>query len=229
MTVGEAKDTGALRPVTRTFKPRRRGMSAARAARYEPAFARWSLSVDGPRLDLPSVFGVPGPFVLEIGFGGGESVVELAGANPGACFVAVDVYTPGIATVLEAIEANGWRHVRVVDGDALDFLPRLAAQSLDEVRVWFPDPWPKARQQRRRIVRPEITASLVDRLCIGGVLHLATDIADYAEQMREVCLAEPRLDGGEIERPSWRPLTRYEQRGLDAGRDVVDLVYRRIA
>ncbi len=202
-------------------------MSEARTARYEPALARWSLPTDGPVLDLPEVFGSGGPFVMEIGFGGGESVVELAGAALDSCFIAIDVYTPGIATVLEAIEANGWQHVRVVDGDALDFLPRLPPRSLDEVRVWFPDPWPKARQQRRRIVRPEITGMIVDRLCVGGVLHLATDIADYAEQMAAVCDAEPRLSGGAVERPSWRPLTRYEQRGIEAGRDVVDLVYRR--
>ncbi len=224
MTVGES----APWPVTRTFKPRRRGMSEARTARYEPALARWALPTDGPVLDLSTVFGTDGPFVMEVGFGGGESVVELAGAPMDACFIAIDVYTPGIATVLEAIEANGWQHVRVVDGDALDFLPRLASQSLDEVRVWFPDPWPKARQQRRRIIRPEITGMIVDRLRVGGVLHLATDIADYAEQMAAVCDGEPRLTGGEIERPAWRPLTRYEQRGIEAGRDVVDLVYRRI-
>ena len=108
---------------------------------------------------------------------------------------------------------DGWRHVRVVEGDVLDFLPRLAPASLAGVRIWFPDPWLKRKQQHRRLVRPDVVAALTDRLSIGGTLHVATDIAEYARHAESVVAAEPRLRGGVVPRPEWRPLTRFERRG----------------
>lgn len=212
----------------RTFQPRRRRLSPERAARLEPLLHRWSLDVRGPLLDLPGVFASGGPFVLEIGFGGGEGLIELAAQRPAEYVIGVDVHTPGLAAVIDAVDRHAWTHVRLVDGDALEFLERLPHGKLDEVRLFFPDPWPKARHRRRRIVRPDVVAALADRLRVGGALHLATDIDEYAAQMAAVCGGEGRLEGGSVPRPSWRPQTRYERRGRDAGRRVIDLRYVRL-
>ncbi len=151
----------------------------------------------------------------------------MARAEPDLDVIGVEVHDPGVVTVLDAIENESLRNVRVMHGDLIRFLRRLDAESLDVVRIFFPDPWIKVRQHHRRLVRADVVAALTDRLRPDGVLHLATDIADYAESMRSVCDAEPRLDGGVVPRPSDRPITRFEQRGLDAGRTPVDLVYRR--
>lgn len=179
---------------------------------------RFGVDVEGPLLAMSGA-------VLDIGFGYGDALVELADLDRSRLVIGVEVHTPGIAHVLGEIEARGLDHVLVVEGDVLDFLPRVPLASLAEVRIWFPDPWPKARQQRRRIVRVDVVATLVDRLQRGGVLHLATDSVDYAEQMQQICDAEPRLHGGVVLRPGWRPVTGYERRGLAAGRPAIDLIY----
>ncbi len=177
-------------------------------------------------LDWTKVFGRDGEVVLDIGFGHGESTIEMAAARPGLAVIGVEVHTPGVVTVLDAIEQQQLDHVRVVHGDVLPFLDRIAPASLAGIRIYFPDPWTKRRNFHRRLVGPDVVAALTDRLRLGGQLHLATDIADYADTMLQVCDAEPRLCGGVIDRPDWRPLTRFEQRGLDAGRKVTDLLYR---
>ena len=164
---------------------------------------------------------------LDVGFGHGESTIEMAAAEPHLDVIGVEVHTPGVVTVLDAIEHRGLHHIRVVHGDLLPLLDRVAPESLAVVRIYFPDPWTKRRNFHRRLVGADVVAALTDRLRTGGTLHLATDIADYAESMQEVCDAEPRLIGGVIERPDWRPLTRFEQRGLDAGRSPTDLLYTR--
>ncbi len=219
-------DTASLPPV-RTFKPRRRSLSAARQAWVSEQLARWGLAESGARLDLTEVFGRTAPVVLDVGVGGGEATVVLARQRPHEDTIAVDVHTPGISQVLAAIDADGLTNLRVVHGDALVFLDRLAPASLAGIRVWFPDPWPKARHRHRRLVQPTTVAALVDRLAVGGVLHLATDVDDYAVQMMSVCAREPRLVGGVVERPAWRPVTRFEARGAREGRTAVDLLYER--
>jgi tRNA (guanine-N7-)-methyltransferase len=219
-------------PYARSFRPRRRGLPPARAAAFERDAPKWRLDVFGDVLDLAAIFGSEGAVlfdvVLDIGFGGGEGLVEMAAQRPAECVIGVEVHTPGVAKVIEAIEADGWTHVRVVEGDVLDFLPRLAAASLSGVRIWFPDPWPKQRQQHRRLVRPDVIAGLTDRLRVGGTLHVASDIIDYVRHTERVVAGEPRLRGGAVDRPSWRPLTRFEQRGNREGRSATDLVYERI-
>lgn len=207
--------------VTRTFKPRRRQLSARRTAALDAGMPHWSLDEEGPVLDLT------GDVVLDIGIGAGDGLVPLAIAEPHLDVIGCDVHTPGIAAVLAAIEEHGLTNVRVVHGDAIGFLDRLAPGSLAGVRVWFPDPWQKARQRHRRLVRPDVVDRLAALLRDGGWLHLATDIDDYAAQMQRVCGEHPELEGGVIDRPPWRPVTRYEQRGLAAGRTVTDLWYTR--
>lgn len=216
-------------PPTRTFKPRRRHVSAARAASHERLLGLWALDATGPPLDLPAIFGRLAPVILDVGFGGGEATIEMALADPGRDVIAVEVHTPGLARVLAAVDDLGLTNIRVVDGDVKEFLLRLAIESLDEVRIYFSDPWPKLRQQRRRLIQTPFVEEVTDRLVPGGRLHLATDIADYAAQMAAVCDAASRLAGGVIPRPHHRPVTRFEQRGLNAGRGPVDLLYRRIS
>ncbi len=216
-------------PYARSFRPRRRGLSAARAEAFERAAPKWRLDVVGAPLDLVAVFGSRDPVVLDIGFGGGEGLVAMARDRPREALIGVEVHTPGVARVIEAIEENGWRHVRVVEGDVLDFLPRVPFGSLAGVRIWFPDPWPKQRQQHRRLVRPPVVEALTDRLGPGGTLHLASDIDGYVRHTQRVFADEPRLAGGVVARPEWRPVTRFEQRGRNEGRAATDLQYERIS
>ena len=213
--------------ITRTFKPRRRQLSARRAQLLADGMPRWSLDEAGPVLDLGAVFHRDGDVVLDIGIGAGDALVTLAIAEPHLEVIGCDVHTPGIAAVLDAIDAHALTNVRVVHGDVLGFLDRIAPASFAGVRIWFPDPWPKARQRHRRLVRDDVVARLVPFLRPGGWLHLATDIDDYAAQMQRVCDDHPGLTGGPIDRPAWRPVTRYEARGLEAGRIVTDLWYAR--
>jgi tRNA (guanine-N7-)-methyltransferase len=221
----------SVRRPAASFKVRRRSLSPKRQAEFEEWIERWGLDLEGPVLDWSEVFGHdpsgPRDVVLDVGFGHGEATIAMAAAQPDLDVIGVEVHTPGVATVLDAIRQRGLANIRVVHGDLLPFLDRIAVESLAGVRVYFPDPWTKRRNFHRRLVGPDVVAALTDRLRIGGQLHLATDIADYAESMQQVCDAERRLTGGVIERPDWRPLTRFEQRGLDAGRRPVDLLYTR--
>ncbi len=192
--------------------------------------ATWGLAVEGPELRLDELFGPASSatgdgVLLDIGFGSGEALIDVAEQRPCERVVGIDVHTPGIAAVLEAVRSRGLRNVRVVEGDVVDFAARIPRKSLSGIRVFFPDPWPKRRQRGRRLIRPDVMDLLVPLLRAGGTLHLATDVDDYAAQMRVVCATVPALAGGAIARPAWRPVTRYEQRAIDEGRHPVDLFY----
>lgn len=184
--------------------------------------------MSGAPLDLAALFGDGVPVVLDIGFGGGEGLIELAAVRPQEAIIGVEVHTPGVANVLDAVAANQWHHVRVVAGDVLEFMHRVPSASLAGVRVFFPDPWLKNKQRHRRLMRADVVTQLVDRLCAGGTLHVATDIAEYAQQTQFVCGQIAHLRGGVVPRPEWRPQTRFERRGLVAGRAATDLIYERV-
>jgi tRNA (guanine-N7-)-methyltransferase len=139
------------------------------------------------------------------------------------------VHTPGIAGALAGIEEQSLTNVRLVHGDALQFVSRVPRGALTGIRIFFPDPWPKARHHHRRLVREDVVARLIALLRADGWLHLATDNDDYAEQMRLVCDSDRDVCGGPIARPADRPLTRYEQKGIEAGRTVVDFWYTRVS
>jgi tRNA (guanine-N7-)-methyltransferase len=220
-------DPVAARPPVRTFKPRRRPLTASRAELLERLGPVWCVAETGDPLDPRAVFGRSAPLVLEIGIGLGDTLTAMAAADPDVDVIGADVHTPGIASSLARIERLGLRNVRLVHGDALVFAARLAPGSLAGIRIFFPDPWPKARHRHRRMTTEANVDRFADLLAPGGTLHLATDIADYARQAERVCDAHPELVGGAAERPPWRPVTRYERKGLDAGRRAVDLVYRR--
>jgi len=217
-----------IRRPAASFKLRRRSLSARRQGELEDWLERLGLDVEGPLLSWQRVFARDGDVVLDVGFGHGESTLQMALNQPHVDIIAVEVHTPGVVTLLDAVVGADIDYVRVVHGDLLPFLDRVPVGSLAGIRVFFPDPWPKARQAHRRLLRGDVITALTDRLRPGGELHMATDMSDYAESIEIECAVEPRLAGGVISRPSWRPLTRFEQRGLDAGRTPTDLVYSRI-
>ncbi len=176
-----------------------------------------------PRYDTGVPFGRDAPLVLEIGSGMGEATVAMAAADPDRDVLAVEVHTPGIGALLRRVDELGLSNVRVTEADGLDVLRAQRTGSLDEVRVFFPDPWPKARHHKRRLVTTAFCGLVAERLRPGGRLHLATDWASYADQVREVLTAHPLLDLVGSDRGD-RPVTRFERQGLAAGRPAHDLV-----
>lgn len=182
-------------------------------------------------LDLAALFGRTAPVVLEIGFGMGDATAAMAAADPGRDYLVVEVHTPGIANLLSLLERDGLTNVRVAVGDALDLARRcLPEESLDAVHAFFPDPWPKSRHHKRRLIQPTHVALLRSRLRRGGRLHCATDWAPYAKVMLEVLTADPELvntHDGYAPRPAYRPETKFERRGVRAGRPAIDLIFER--
>jgi tRNA (guanine-N7-)-methyltransferase len=186
---------------------------------------------EGP-VDFAAWFGRPAPVLLEIGSGMGETTARLAAAEPEVNYVAVEVYEAGLGQLMLRAEKLDVRNLRLLHGDAVLLLERhIAPGSLSGVRVFFPDPWPKKRHHKRRLIQPAFVRLLASRIAPGGMLHLATDWAHYAEQMLEVCSAEPMLRNRFADwapRPDWRPVTKFEQRADSDGRISRDLIFERI-
>ncbi|WP_416531335.1 tRNA (guanosine(46)-N7)-methyltransferase TrmB [Streptomyces coelicoflavus] len=219
----------------RSFQPRRSRVTAGQADALQRLWSRWGLDIDGQRVvDLAELFGNAGPVVLEIGFGMGEATAAMAAADPATNILAVDVHTPGQGNLLGLAERMELSNIRVGNGDAIILLREmLAPGSLAGLRVYFPDPWPKKRHHKRRLIQPEFLTLAATRLAPGAVLHCATDWEPYAEQMLEVLTAHPDFEntvpgGGFAPRPEHRPLTRFEGQGLDKGHVVNDLLFRRV-
>ena len=181
-----------------------------------------------PRFGVDVAFGRTAPLVLEIGSGMGEATAAMAAADPDRDVLAVEVHTPGVGALLRRLEHLDLSNVRVAEADGLDVLTVQPLGSLDEVRVLFPDPWPKSRHAGRRLVTAAFADLVADRLRPGGRLHVATDWAPYAEQVRQVLEQHPRLELESTDCGA-RPVTRFEQQGLDAGRRAHDLVAVRTA
>jgi len=198
---------------------------------YERLIDDWCLDEDGERLDPAHVFGALSSTILEIGSGRGDLAVSYARSYPDHALMAIDVHTRGIANVLAGIETHGLVNLRVIEGDAQVFVRRLPPRSLDEMWVFFPDPWPKARHHKRRLLQSDVVALIADRLRPGGILHAATDHPDYAEQIAEVGDGEPRLrrvGAGDVLPISIdRPATKYESKARDAGSTVTELLWIR--
>ncbi|MBY8889364.1 tRNA (guanosine(46)-N7)-methyltransferase TrmB [Streptomyces sp. PTM05] len=229
----------------RTFHPRRGRVTDAQADAINRLWRRWGQDIDGTPLDLAELFapgrgtdaaqdslGTPPPVVLEIGFGMGDATAAMAAADPGTGILAVDVHTPGQGNLLHLAQDAGLDNVRVGNGDAVVLLrDMLAPGSLAGLRVYFPDPWPKARHHKRRLIQPEFVRLAVSRLAPGAVVHCATDWEPYAEQMLEVLGAEPALRNehdGYAPRPGFRPMTKFERQGLEKGHVVNDLLFVRV-
>jgi tRNA (guanine-N7-)-methyltransferase len=178
------------------------------------------------------VFGRVAPKILEIGFGMGDTTARVAAAHPENDYLGIEVHTPGVGSLLMRIAEQALANVRIIQHDAVEVLEHvIEPEALAGVHIFFPDPWPKKRHHKRRLIQPPFVALLASRMKPGAYLHVATDWEDYARQILEVLAAEPRLantSDGYAPRPDYRPLTKFEQRGLNLGHKVWDLIFRRI-
>jgi tRNA (guanine-N7-)-methyltransferase len=206
----------------------------------ERALAEWGprfvLPLQAQALDLANTFGRSAPCVLEIGFGMGDATAQVAQAQPGTNFIAIEVHTPGVGALLKRIGEWQLTNVRIVQDDAVQVLAQMVQPgALAGIHVWFPDPWHKKRHNKRRLIQAPFVKQLITRLQPGGYLHCATDWQPYAEQMLEVLNAETGLintagaatTSGYAPKPDWRPLTKFENRGLKLGHGVWDLLFKR--
>jgi tRNA (guanine-N7-)-methyltransferase len=195
---------------------------------------RYTLPFQHSALDFEAIFGRRAPCVLEIGFGMGDATAQIAAAQPEVDFIGVEVHEAGVGALLRRIGELGLHNLRIVRHDAVEVLQRMIAPgSLAAVHVFFPDPWHKKRHHKRRLIQPALVALIASRLQPGGRLHCATDWQPYAEQMLQVLSAEPLLANtapagtGYAPKPGYRPLTKFEARGLRLGHGVWDLVFSR--
>ena len=183
----------------------------------------------GQQTDWAAIFGRPAPTVLEIGFGMGGATAAIAAARPDTNFIGVEVHEPGVGALLKLIEEGSLQNLRIVQHDAVEVLKHMVApRSLAGVHIFFPDPWHKKRHHKRRLIQPGFVSQLASHLAPGGYLHCATDWEPYAQQMLEVLSAEPKLRNtaeGYAPRPDWRPLTKFEHRGMKLGHGVWDLMF----
>ncbi len=215
----------------RSFVLRQGRVSNAQQRYHEDMMAKIGVPYTAARLDLDALFGRSAPKILEIGFGMGETSATIAAANPGNDYLGIEVHTPGVGSLCKLIAEDGLTNQRIVQHDAVEVLrDMIAPDALAGAHIFFPDPWPKARHHKRRLIQPPLVELLASRLRPGGYIHCATDWENYAEQMLEVLSAEPLLENtapGYAPRPAYRPLTKFEQRGLRLGHGVWDLVFRR--
>jgi tRNA (guanine-N7-)-methyltransferase len=223
----------ARRRAIRSFVVRAGRMTAAQERAWTELWPRYGIESGDAPLDLPAIFGRGAPLTLEIGFGNGESLVSLAAAHPERDYVGIEVHRPGVGHLMLRAEELGLTNVRAVCRDAVEVLQQcIAPGSLDEVLLYFPDPWPKKRHHKRRIVQPEFVALVADRLREGGTFRMATDWQPYSEHMLEIATGCAQLrnashDGGFAPRPESRPVTRFERRGQRLGHGVWDLAFTR--
>ena len=212
----------------RSFVLRQGRMSPAQQRACDELYPRYGVAASTP-LDFRALFARDAPVVLEIGFGMGETTAAIAAARPDVDFLGVEMHWPGVGALLRRIEANELANVRVMRHDAVDVVTRMIpAASLAGIHVYFPDPWPKKRHHKRRLLKPPFVHALVVALAPRGYLHVATDWADYATEILATLGAEPLLANsveGYAPRPAWRPLTKFEQRGLARGHPVYDLLF----
>ena len=210
-----------------------------RQGRTTPAQARamaellpqFGIAFARERLDLDRAFGRKAPKILEIGFGMGETTAAIARAHPENDYLGIEVHTPGVGALLRRVAGAGLANVRVIQHDAVEVIEHmLGERTLDGVHIFFPDPWPKKRHHKRRLIQPAFVELLARRMKPGAILHVATDWEDYAQHILAVLSAEPQLENtapGYAPRPAVRPLTKFEGRGLELGHRVWDIVFRR--
>ncbi len=229
--VSEANVKHGGRSHIRSFVLRQGHLSAAQKRAVEELMPRYGIPYAPAPLALENAFGRSAPKILEIGFGMGAATAEIAQAHPENDYLALEVHTPGVGNLLKLIDAQQLSNIRIIQHDAVEVLrDMIADDTFDGIHIFFPDPWHKARHHKRRLIQTPFVAQLVQKLKPGGYIHTATDWQDYAEQMLAVFSTEPRLQNTAADyapRPDYRPLTKFEQRGLRLGHGVWDLVFRR--
>ncbi len=218
-------------PPIRSFVLRAGRMGSGQVRALAELGPRFILPFTTEQPDWDAHFGRCAPRVLEIGFGMGDATAAVAAAQPGTDFIGIEVHPPGVGALLKRIGENGLRNLRIVQHDAVPVLQQMVAPAtLAGVHIWFPDPWHKKKHHKRRLIQPDFVALLASRLAPGGYLHCATDWQPYAEQMLLVLSQQAGLRNSATAyapRPDWRPLTKFENRGLRLGHGVWDLVFRR--
>tara|TARA_Y100000588_G_C14045596_1_gene834832 strand:+ start:245 stop:970 length:726 start_codon:yes stop_codon:yes gene_type:complete len=229
----EALNEGKYIRKVRSFVKREGRLTKGQAAAIEKCWSSMGLEHSQGLLDFSQVFGNDNDVVLEIGFGMGKSLVEMAKNAPNLNFIGIEVHRPGVGACLMEADEVGLTNLRVFEHDAVEVLADCIADgSLTTMQLFFPDPWHKKRHHKRRIVQPEFVESLRQKLKIGGVFHMATDWENYAEHMLEVMTAAPDYENisetqDYVPRPDNRPLTKFEQRGHRLGHGVWDLMFKR--
>ena len=224
-------DTRHHRPM-RSYVLRQGRLTPGQRLALEQQWPTLGIEFTGEAIDFEQVFARTAPITLEIGFGNGASLAEMATADPERDFLGIEVHRPGVGHLLYLAEENALSNLRVMNHDAVEIIQQMIPDnSLDRIQIFFPDPWHKKRHNKRRIVQPEFVELLATKLQQGGVLHLATDWEDYAVQMLNVMeqavgYTNLAAGGGYSERPESRPLTKFENRGLKLGHGVWDLLYR---
>lgn len=230
---GHSPSTTDRKRTVRSFVLRGGRLTDGQKRAWDEYWPLYGIGPDGDTLVMPDLFGNSHPVIMEIGFGNGEATWRMAQASPEENFLGVEVHRPGVGRLLLKMEEQGLSNIRVACTDAVTFLrERIAESSLDGIRIYFPDPWPKKRHHKRRIIQPDFVRLLASRLHSGAILHLATDWVPYAEHMLEVLNQEHQLvnlsaDGSSCEKPGWRPDTKYEKRGERLGHEVRDLLFRK--
>ncbi len=218
----------------RSYVRREGRITKAQRRALRELWRRYGVDLAQEPIDFAALFGRRAPVMLEIGFGNGEALCELARTHPQNDYVGIEVYRPGIGSLLLKLETLMLRNVRVICGDADKvFAEHVPAASLDAVYLFFPDPWPKKRHHKRRLIQPDFVARVARRLRPDGCVHIATDWQDYAEHALAVASQTPELENtaGQhdyVSRPDERLLTRFERRGQALGHQVWDLVFRRV-
>ena len=218
-------------PHIRSFVHRRGHITQGQKEALSTVRDKWSIPYSQTLLDPAIAFGRTAPVILEIGFGMGETSEQIALARPQDNFLGVEVFEAGVGALLKRIEASSLNNIRIIQHDAVEVLRHMIApESLAGVHIYFPDPWPKKRHHKRRLIQPPLINLLASRMAPGAYLHCATDWEHYALQMLEVLSAEPTLvntSDGFAPRPDYRPLTKFEQRGMRLGHGVWDLIFRK--
>lgn len=233
MTASHEKTTEELknRPI-RSFVLRQGRLTPAQQRAIETNMPRFGVPFQQQLLDLNTLFGrVESPKILEIGFGMGDSTAEIAAANPDKDYLAIEVHSPGVGNLLRLIEVLDLTNLRLIQHDAVEVLNHMIGDvSLDGVHIFFPDPWHKKRHHKRRLIQEPFVRMLCSKLKIGAYIHVATDWQDYAEWVLEVLRNEPQLQNTAEDyapRPEYRPMTKFEKRGLKLGHGVWDLIFVR--
>ena len=215
----------------RSFVLRQGRVSNAQQRAHDTLLPQFGIPYATEVLELGRVFGRAAPKVLEIGFGMGETTAVIAAQHPENDYLGIEVHTPGVGSLLKTIAAENLGNVRIVQHDAVEVLrDMIAPDAFDAAHIFFPDPWPKKRHHKRRLLQPEFVSLLVARLNSGAYLHVATDWQEYAEQILAVLGAEPRLINTAHDyapRPAYRPQTKFETRGLKLGHGVWDIIFRK--
>ncbi|MGM0951724.1 MAG: tRNA (guanosine(46)-N7)-methyltransferase TrmB [Pseudomonadota bacterium] len=232
------RDSSGESPVTtrrgvRSFVLRQGRMTEGQKKAYDRLWPKYGLTREDGMIDPRQVFGRDNMLNLEIGFGMGQSLADMAEAAPEQDFIGVEVHQPGVGALLKEVEERGLENVRIYSIDANDVIDLCLPEAcLDRVMVFFPDPWPKKKHHKRRLIQPEFVQRIRHKLRVGGVLHLATDWENYAEHMLEVMgesegFANTQEQGGYSPRPDDRPITKFEKRGENLGHGVWDLLFYR--